>query len=400
MSDPILLHIGCGAAPDLESGAARVVLVEPDPEHGIGLRALVDAHVQVIAAAVAAESGQAPFHRCNFAALSGLQVPEALSRLMPGLTQVATRQVTTLSPQDLIERAGLQGSGHMLRCDAPGAVVDLLAGLAAALIRFDSVWLTVGAAPFYGPGSDAQSVIDLMQGQGFRLIGRKDQDDPDWPELRFRRDAVLERLQRQLEDANVAREAAEAQVRVQLEDAASAREAAKALEAELERLRALPGQLEEAIAAREAAEAQAEQLQARVGTLGAELAEQAIELGKLREQTETQESELARLRLLPGQLEAQAEEREARETEIRAAGANLARALRLQALATADLKDLQERHAELQTVKDSQDALLGQLALQLGDVSDHLRWLDSAPDNPRLKRDTGQGRDKVGKGET
>ncbi len=364
MSDPVLLHIGCGATPDLTSGAARVVLVEPDPEHGPGLHAQGDARVQVIAAAVAPDSGQAPFHRCNFAALSGLQVPEALSQLMPGLTQVATRQVATLSPQDLIERAGVRGTGHMLRCDAPGAVADLLAGLvtAEALIRFDSVRLTVGAAPLYGPGSDAQSVIELMQGRAFRLISRADAEDPDWPELRFQRDVLLEKLQRRLDAANAAREAAEAQAAQQL---------------------------------------------AQVGKLGGQLAEQAMELGRLRGQVDAQETELAQLRALPGQLEAlqaereaQAGERETREAEIRVAGANLVRALRLQALVAADLKELQERHAELQAVKDSQDALLGQLALQLGDVSDHLRRLEPAPDSPRLKRDAGQDRDRAGKGGT
>ncbi|MFD3191531.1 hypothetical protein ACFMPD_14810 [Sedimentitalea sp. HM32M-2] len=324
MSGAVMLHVGCGDAPDLCAQAARVVLVEPDPARMPQLRAQIrdqGDRVQLIAAAVAPETGNAPFHRCNFAALSGLDVPEALSRLMPGLATVGSRQVATLSPADLLARADLQGAGHVLRCDAPGAVAGLLDGLqaAGALARFAVIRLVAGAEPFYGPGSAAPELIARLQRQGYRLLAREDADDPDWPRLRFQRDAVLVELQAQL--------AARA-------GALAAQEARTAEEA----------------AARAAAETRTAQDQARIAAL---------------------ETELTDLR-----------------AQAAAAQEDLRLALRMQTLAAADLADLQARHAALNAERDRQDALLGQLALQLGDVSDHLGRLDAAPDKPRLSRET------------
>lgn len=340
MTGAVLLHIGCGAAPDPCPSAAQVVLVEPNPAHAPEIHArCAEQHgrTRLIPAAIAPETGAAPFHVCNFADLSGLEVPPALSGLMPGLKQVETLQVDTLSLPDLLKQAGLDGAdeaaGHMLRCDAPGAVAGVLAGLVARPVLFHSLRLTVGSEPFYGPGSDAQSVIGVLREQGYRLLSRAagdtDEADPDWPCLRFEHDAALAALIRDRDTAVAA--AAELQTQLAERDG------------ELAVLRA---RIEEETAARVAAQAQ--------------LAEQ-------------------------GDQSAAAE----------AARADLGMALRMQAMAAADLKDLQDRHAALMLAKDRQDALLGQLALQLGDVSDHLRQIEAAPDTPRISRATAPEKDRA-----
>jgi len=60
---------------------------------------------------------------------------------------------------------------------------------------------------------------------------------------------------------------------------------------------------------------------------------------------------------------------------VQRARQDMAVALRLQAMAGADLKDLQARYAEVLRQKDAQETLIGQLAQRLGEASDYLRQL-------------------------
>lgn len=520
MSAAEVLHIGCGPAPDIDPDAERVVLVEPSPDHVPVIRAQVRAMgscVRLIPAAVAAETGDAPFHICNFSDLSGLEVPAALFELMPGLKQVKTAQVQTLSVADLLKQARIRKDGYMLRCEASGVVPQLLTQLLEeqCLDRVATLWLTVGAEPFHGPGSDADSVIRLLQDHGYRLLAREDEADPDWPCLKFERDRALQELTRARDASKAAAVAAQgaleterAEMQVQIEsmqaDLANVQDRAKALDAQRDKLRAdletarsetasLRSQSETLVRERDAARQNG---QARLATAQAELAEaqkQVEALSGARDRlraelekttterdvlkdrlgTANQERDAARtaaetvrtntraqisaaqaetadlqkqvevLREKAGRLQAEAETTKAEAqaelttateahaateaqlaetrtaraevqaqltrsgTEIAAlqdrvaaliqdrdtqraaaetARTDLGMALRMQAMAAADLKDLQDRHTALSATKDRQDAVLGQLALQLGDVSEHLQQIEAAPANPRLER--------------
>lgn len=59
--------------------------------------------------------------------------------------------------------------------------------------------------------------------------------------------------------------------------------------------------------------------------------------------------------------------------QLTVAQTDLGLALRMQAVAAADLKDLQARYAEVRAGKDSQDRLIAQLALRLEEASEHLQ---------------------------
>lgn len=575
MSTAEVLYIGCGPAPDIDPDAERVVLVEPNPDHVPAIRAQareMGSRVRLIPAAVAAETGSAPFHLCNFSDLSGLEVPAALFELMPGLKQVKTAEVQTLSVADLLKQARIRNDGYMLRCEAPGVVPQLLNQLLAEqeLDRVATLWLTVGAEPFHGPGSDADSVIRLLQDHGYRLQAREDEADPDWPCLKFEQDRGLLDLTRardaakaaaaaaqtmleteragmlaRLEESDAARQAAETRVaetqaqleaeaaettalqaqvatldaavnsaradgRAQIEamqaDLANVQDRTKALGAQRDRLQAeleaarsemaslhtrsetlvrerdaarkdgqvrvetaqselaearkqiealsgardrlraelekitterdaLKGRLEaanqERDAARMAAEtvrtntraqiaaAQAEtaelqkrvealcekadRLQAEAETTGAKT---QTELNTVKEARTAAEAQLAETQKARAEVQAQLtrsgaeivalqdrvaaliRDRDTQRAAAETARTDLGMALRMQAMAAADLKDLQDRHTALSATKDKQDALLGQLALQLGDVSEHLQQIEAAPATPRLERGT------------
>ncbi|MDU9006532.1 hypothetical protein [Sedimentitalea todarodis] len=491
MSPAEALYIGCGPAPDIDPDAERVVLVEPNPDHVPVLRAQVRKmgnRVRLIPAAVAADTGRAPFHICNFSDLSGLEVPAALFELMPGLRQVKTAQVQTLSVADLLRQARIRSDGYALRCEACGVVPQLLNQLLAEqeLDRVATLWLTVGAEPFHGPGSDADSVIGLLQDHGYRLLAREDEADPDWPCLKFEQDRALLDLTRARDAARAAAAAAQrtleteragmqaqleaavknartdgqAQIEAMQADLANVQDRAKALDAQRERLRAdletaraetaslrsaleksatertaLKERLASATGERDAAHAttetvrtntraqiaaaqaetadlqkrvealsqEAERLQTEVETTGAKT---RAELKAAQEARAAAEAQLAGARTARAEVQAQLttsgteiaalQERVAaliRDRDTQRAAAETARtdlgmALRMQAMAAADLKDLQERHTVLSATKDRQDAVLGQLALQLGDVSEHLQQIEAAPAAPRLQRDT------------
>lgn len=434
MSVPDILYIGCGPDPDIDPEAERVVLVEPSPDHVPVIRGQVRGmgrRVRLIPAAVAAETGSATFHICNFADLSGLDVPAPLFELMPGLKQVKTAQVQTLSVADLLGQARIRTDGYTVRCAAPGVVPLLLKQLLAdgALERVGALWLTVGAEPFHGPGSDAASVIATLRAQGYRLLAREDDADPDWPCLKFERDRALMELSRardaaeaakgaleteragllaRLQESEAARQAAEAgAARLQeqvaaLETAVSSAQSEgqaqiEAIQADLanvqDRARTVNTQRDRLEAELEAAREQAARLQSEAETAGEKL--KAAQEARARAEADLQETrtahaglkeQLTRVTALQSRVEALVRDRDVHRAAAETARADLGMALRMQAMAAADLKDLQDRHAALSATKERQDALLGQLALQLGDVSEHLQQIEAAPGSPRLER--------------
>ncbi|MEY8831005.1 hypothetical protein AB9K34_21750 [Sedimentitalea sp. XS_ASV28] len=408
MSAPDILYIGCGPDPDIDP-EARVVLVEPSPDHVPVIRGQVRGmgrRVRLIPAAVAAETGNATFHICNFADLSGLDVPAPLFELMPGLKQVKTAQVQTLSVADLLGQARIREDGYTLRCAAPGVVPLLLNQLLAdgALDRIGALWLTVGAEPFHGPGSDAASVIATLRAQGYRLLAREDDADPDWPCLKFERDPALAELSRARDAAEAAKSALETEragLLARLQESEAARQAAEAgaaaIRADLanvqDRARTVNTQRDRLEAELEAAREQAARLQSEAETAGEKL--RAAQEARARAEAELEETrtahaglkaQLTEITTLQSRVEALAKDRDVQRAAAETARADLGMALRMQAMAAADLKDLQDRHAALSATKERQDALLGQLALQLGDVSEHLQQIEAAPGSPRLER--------------
>jgi len=228
-----VLQIGCGVAAALPRTARRHVLVEPDPA---ALRRFerdrpAGPEVHVIAAALAAERGSAPFLRLKIPRLSGLCCPPELFELMPGLRPVAEFPVETRTLGDILEEAAISGDGNVLVCENPGVSAAVLEGLAApdALALFPEIELVCSARPLFGPGTDAEAVERFLEERGYRLT-RCDDADPDWPRLGFRRDPALEAQRVEAEALRSARDSAlEAQ---RVAEAEAARQRAALAEAE------------------------------------------------------------------------------------------------------------------------------------------------------------------------
>jgi len=319
-----VLQIGCGVAAALPRTARRHVLVEPDPA---ALRRFerdrpAGPEVHVIAAALAAERGSAPFLRLKIPRLSGLCCPPELFELMPGLRPVAEFPVETRTLGDILEEAAISGDGNVLVCENPGVSAAVLEGLAApdALALFPEIELVCSARPLFGPGTDAEAVERFLEERGYRLT-RCDDADPDWPRLGFRRDPALE-----------AQRVAEAEAARQRAALAEAEQAAETMRAEAEALRSAR---DSALEAQRVAEAEATRQRAALAE-----AEQAAET--LRQ--------------------------------------DLSLALRLQTMAQTDLQELQTRHAALMEEKTAQDVLLSQLLLRLEEALEHLHRLGMADD--------------------
>ncbi|MBC7740035.1 MAG: FkbM family methyltransferase, partial [Candidatus Saccharibacteria bacterium] len=190
-----ILHIGCGtgeATPGwLTAGAARVVLVEPNPAHAASLSRLSARYnqVEVIEAAIAAQDGEALLRVFNLARHSSLSGAAGLTDLLPGLRQVALVPVATLSPASLLARLGPLPGTTLLILDAPGAGLAILQGLqgASGLDAMTSIELVCTEQPQYQGATGRADLQAWLESAGFALNGT-DLSDPDWPRLTFRVD--------------------------------------------------------------------------------------------------------------------------------------------------------------------------------------------------------------------
>lgn len=364
-----LVHVGCGAVPDLSRNARASLFVEPDPAclRRLRMRLPADAPVRIVAAAVAGAAGRAPFHRLNMGRLSGLHCPPALFDLLPGLRQIEEIQVKTRPIGDILKEAGLTGQENILVCEAPSTSAALLQDLDAlgTLDAFREIEVVCGDEPLFGAATDAASVTVFLEDRGYRAI-RRDDEDPDWPRLNFRRDAALMRarerqtlLMRDVAALRAERDAAQTaldETRAARAEQAAALEAARAGQAEA--LRALEKE-------RDALEARA----AEVTALRAErdAAQTALDKTRAAQAEQTAALEAAR---------AEAEDR------FENARQDLALALRTQAIAQTDLQELRTRHAALAEKKEAQDTLLAQLLLRLEEATDYLHRVGIADSSP------------------
>ena len=188
----MILHIGCGtgeATPDwLTAGAARVVLVEPNPAHAASLSRLATRYpqVEVIEAAIAAHDGEGLLRVFNLARHSSLSGAAGLADLLPGLRQVALVPVATLSPATLLTRLGPLHGTTLMIVDAPGAELTILQGLqqAGGLDCMTSIKLICTEHPQYQGATGRAGLQSWLVTAGFALTGT-DLSDPDWPHLTF-----------------------------------------------------------------------------------------------------------------------------------------------------------------------------------------------------------------------
>lgn len=425
----MLLHIGAGNGDDLGAWLARdlsdIILIEPNPEcrKPLAEAAGRDPRVDIVEAAIAPADGEAPLHVFNMAAQSSLRRPTGLSALFPGLREVGTPTVETLSVDRLLDRAGLpDGNAAAMVLDAPGLEYDILVRLAelGALTRFREISLHGTRTACFEGGRPIGASRGLLEAEGF-VLADKIGNDPDFPVLLMRLDpdkAEIIELRKALErrqglDARLsAAEASAAETRERLtaahktlENQTRARLAAiEALQAvwaclgDAERHRR---ELDDALtdlsdfvsqAAQAGQAVPAEEVRERVGrvqvfvnalarilsggTQRAEAERIVAQSGEWAKATLAETPEAAAKADLPVQTKGQTAggahagvaQRDAEEDaaeRIETLQDDLSRSLKLQALQKSDLQDLQRRYRDLAEAKQAQERLLSQLAARM-----------------------------------
>jgi hypothetical protein len=380
-----IIHIGAGGGAELEGylagNAERIILVEPEPDRAAALerRCASDPRTLVIAAAMTGEIGEAELKTFNIRALDGLHYPEHAKGIYPGLRILDQMIVPTLSPAGLLERIGSMPGPVRLILHATGMEADILNAWPAgdALAQIDRVELRCSASSLFEGGSDMAGLRELLQNLGLDVV-HSDMSDPDWPKLVLRSNPLRLEFEARLSEAETARQAAAGIV-----EARDIR--IHELESQLSKLRrrrdawrakrntvARAAKKSEAarVAAEGALETTAETAAARdvrIKELEAQLAE-AEAARQAAITNAAQAIENARV-----QAEAAQNNLKARTGEQATARADLAVALRMQAILQSDLRDLQIRYAETLEVRQQQENLLRKLTPRLQEAARHIQ---------------------------
>ncbi|MCC5989156.1 MAG: hypothetical protein JJT95_15905 [Pararhodobacter sp.] len=339
-----LIVAGIGAAEPFEAllkalGGVpeRLILVEPaKTQSGATAQRLAGMEgVRLVDAIMADAEREAELVRYNLPGLRSTATPsDALRRLFPGLKARGTVHTRMVSVAQVLGDPDSLPAPVRLRIDMPGLEGAILQGMedCGALGRVDLLSLRCGVEEMFKGARDRAALQSWLEERYFK-IDHADEEDPDWPELRFKPDPAGRRI--------------------------------ATLEAEAERLRA------EVLASAEKAEA-----------LTAQLAERDA---ALKEAQAEAEKHCARVAELEGRL-SEAEMHKARAQEMEAACAqaykerdkafaDLGLAMRMQGLLQSDLDDLRERYRRSEETRAGQEELLRKLTPRLQDAAQQLRQL-------------------------
>ncbi len=188
--DPLdaVIHLGAGYCREMDahlaSGAARIVLVEANPEIAAELRLQFAAapRIAIIEAAVAGKGGPAKLRVYNFANVSSLRTSETLFSLYPGLRLVREISVNAVSAVEFLKDLSLKrGDANHLVIDTPGeqgAIVEALSS-AGVLALFSLVTVQGEAKTPYDGAKNAPAVKKALEKSGFDIVSEG--DDPDRP---------------------------------------------------------------------------------------------------------------------------------------------------------------------------------------------------------------------------
>lgn len=311
----------------------QVVLTAPDPAAVAHIRTRFPetSNAQIIPAALGDRDGQVELLQYNFPGLTSLHPPGAALRdLFPGLRIKARKQVQILSAGNLMKRLANAPRPLNLFIDAPGSELDILQAFQAAGALDETrdlrIWCSTG--PLFDTPSGAptlSSVRSWLEARYFRFTGT-DEQDPDWHEIRF----TLNQAELELDLARTELETLRESQAMQLSNAQDLEDLLDIRDAQISELEAA---LSEAQAPKPEPEA---------------------------------DPEIAR--------------------QIAALQSDLALALRLQAIAQADLEDLRGKYRENQGIRASQEDLLRQLTPRLHQAAQQLRAIAPDLDDPASER--------------
>jgi hypothetical protein len=199
-----VIHLGAGRCTELDGYLAAepglLLLVEADPRlaEALAQRVAERPDVRVLQAVVAAQPGQATFHRYNLPDANGLYRATGLHELYPGLRLLEEVPSETIGIAELLATLNLEpGQRNHLVIDTPGEEARLLATLAdeGQLHLFGRLEILVGDGAMYEGGSGAAEILDWLAERGFDLVDEDPSEDPDRPRFTLRRnDMALELL--------------------------------------------------------------------------------------------------------------------------------------------------------------------------------------------------------------
>lgn len=283
-----VVHVGPGTLEGRRAypaTAARVLLIEPDPELGAGLEAQIAGqdNVTLIASALLPVQIRPVLVRYSLPEFNGFRAPTGLKRLYPGLKRLSDLAVPALSVAQLLGRLGPTAGADVLGIEAAGeerAILDALAE-AGALDRFARVVLTCGRAPLFEGAGSAAELAAWLTGQGFDRPQIVSGADPELVTLIAGRNPLRAALAK-------AEEAAQARIAELTAELAACRAEAEArtqrLVLEAETLRETLSRTMDETAA----------LRAQLGTAEAEAAETAAREAALRTESDALQDEMIR----------------------------------------------------------------------------------------------------------
>jgi FkbM family methyltransferase len=204
----VIVHLGAGGCRELpgylQEPAARVVLVEADPEQARELRrrARGNDRVEVIAAAVTPVAGVARLKRFRLKCLNSLRVPTGIHELYPGLRLQDEIEVKAITPRELIESYELRAEqGNRLIIDTPGEESAIVHALRESdhLLVFERIDLYCGDGEHYKGSGNAEAALRYLELEGYEVEACGEAFDPDRPRwsLRWNRYRLESRLLRE-----------------------------------------------------------------------------------------------------------------------------------------------------------------------------------------------------------
>jgi FkbM family methyltransferase len=328
-----LLHIGAGAGVTdyLATGAAQIIVVEPDPKAAAELARLAKdmPQLRVLPKAVAASSGEAELRVYNMPGLASLTAPTAdLLEIYPGLRVTARHSVTTLSPADLIAEIGEMAAPVRLVLDAPGTEADLLSAWQAdgTLAGIDQIELRCAAATAFEGGEPLAALAKRLEAADFDQLSC-DNSDPDWPVLHYAFNSLKQQLRQTTETATAAQERV-AKLESWLHGQKTAAEAEKAKVATAQKqITELEAALQSQKTTVEAEKAKANDAQKRLAALEAALQDQKAKTEGEKTRADTAQERVGKLENWLNSQKAAVENEKAKVDSAQKRGAELEAAL-------------------------------------------------------------------------
>lgn len=319
IGSPPIEDFDAHASPDLLS----LVLVEPDPRRAAQLSEHFEIRngVKVINVAVDGAAGSAELREFNFPGLRSIRQPAtSLRRLLPGIRVGRKCTVDVVNVEQLLAHIGDLPPPVHLHINLPGSEYDILKGWheKEGLDRLALIRVRCSAEPMFEGACASYVLTEWMSTQSF--IATVDRTDPDWPNIEFHVNPLVQRLQ-----------------------TAEHKDAEQS--AELVRLRSRVEVLDE----------EAADLRAKLAARDERIAELEANVQAAHDNARSDRKALA------------------------AAQSDLAVGTRMQMIAQSDLRDLQMRFVMTERARATQENLLRKLTSRLQEASQQLQLL-TAPE--------------------